>query len=166
MSDGEVDLVWQVMGGISHCMLIVDSEDRLRARPMIGVVEREANAIWFPSTEPLNELVERSSRKTCLTFVDDVQSIFLSVSGDAEMVSDSSKIDEINEALQNQSDGAFVAEPDTATLLRFTPVIAEYWRHPRTELMVALDALTSGRPQDFSNGNQTNGLVRFTAEKR
>lgn len=166
MSNEEVDLVWQVMGTLAHCMMTVNGSDRLHARPMTGVARRETNAIWFAPGESFVELIEQGDGDACLTFVNDVQSIFLSVSGNADVVRDPSQVDDVINALRDQCDGAFVSQNVGGAILRFTPEVAEYWRHPRSELMVALDALTSGGSQTFNNGKQTNGLVHFMREER
>lgn len=162
MATGDADLVWRLMSEISHCMLIYHDGKAMRARPMSGSVDREKNAVWFLVGAGLRDDLEKTDGKVCLSFVDDVQSVFLSVSGSSEFSSDAELTAEVRGKVSQRWHGELAHETAEIGTLRVTPVIAEYWRHPTTELMIALDALTSGATHMVDGAAGVTGRVDLT----
>lgn len=161
MEMGDADLVWRLMGEISHCMLISHDGRAMRARPMAGLVDRDQQAVWFLCGESLTDDLKRTDGAVCLSFVDDVKSVFLSVSGASSISSDPERVAQVKAAVAERWHNGKLPSPNEVNVIRVTPTIAEYWRHPTTELMIALDALTSGATHSVSGASGVNGKVEF-----
>ena len=120
--------IWDEMASRHACMLIDKDGGRLRARPMAPVARAEDHAIWFVTdVNGAKDDEIRANPQVCVTFADEDEHFYLSVSGTAAVVRDTAKLKEIWSA---PMEAFFPGGPDdpSAILLRVTPDQAEFWK--------------------------------------
>ena len=144
MFKDDVDLIWQELSRIETCMMITQGSERdIRARPMVGIVERDTNTIWFVMNrqEKIGRDI-RSDGRVYLTYTDATRESFLSIAGRGEVVEDHSRLREMwTNHFDSRFDGG-PSDPD-ALLVAVKPEMAEYWDNPNMDLMAAMDVLTT-----------------------
>jgi general stress protein 26 len=143
MSSQERDLVWREIGRIGTCMMVTLDGRDVRARPMVGTADREENRVWFVAhrSDSRHHEIARDPR-VCLAYADLVANTYLALQGTAEIVDDRGRL----RALWMPSlDQWFEGGPDDedAVLVAFTPDVAEVWEEPNTDIVTALEMLTS-----------------------
>ncbi|MGL4322933.1 MAG: pyridoxamine 5'-phosphate oxidase family protein [Beijerinckiaceae bacterium] len=118
--------VWDMMNNLDFCMFVTQSHGTMRGRPMSSIVKPDEKKIYFLSDKDGakdDELAK--SNAVCLTYANG-GSKFLSVSGKAEMNTDTALI----ERLWNPGAQAFWPEgPRSGKVYAIVvdPVDAEYW---------------------------------------
>ncbi|MBJ3774592.1 pyridoxamine 5'-phosphate oxidase family protein [Acuticoccus mangrovi] len=143
MTTEDLELVWQEISRIETCMMITHDSGAIRARPMVGTPDRQANMIWFVASRENHKDEEvAADPRICLTYADPGSNTYVSVSGRGAVVTDRSKL----EALWTPSiDAWFEGGPEDpdAILIGVRPEMAEYWDNPNSDLIVALKMLTT-----------------------
>jgi len=153
MAENDVDRVWELMKKISICMLASWDGGELHARPMGAYVRREDNAVYFLSDARRHKDEEiKQYRKVCLAFADTGGQKYVSLSGNAEVSNDRSKVRE----LWGTPAKAWWDSPDDPNIrvLKVTPLDAEFWDAPGTTVSyvkMAAAALTGNRPDMGDN---------------
>src|ERR1700710_696079 len=92
----DIDRAWDLMKKIGFAMLVTRDGDKLRARPMSALVERNENAIYF-LTDARRHKDEEIARDPAinLSFADAGSQKYVSVSGTATVSNDRAKIKEL-----------------------------------------------------------------------
>lgn len=152
-----IDRAWKLMGDIRICMLVTREGETMRARPMDAHPSQEEGCIWFLSDRRGHKDDElQRDPQAALTFAHPGRNDFVSVSGEAEILQDRAKIDE----LWTDMNKAFWPEGKTdpnIVVVRFLPERAEYWDGPSSSIMVALKmaaARMTGRPTDLGENRK------------
>lgn len=124
----DIQDVWHEMARRHSCMLVDMDGGRLRARPMAPVAKPEDGAVWFvtDAASSKDDEIQRNPQ-VCLTFADEGDRFYLSVSGEAEVLRDREKLRQI---WSSAMEAYFPNGPDDpdALLLKVTPVQAEMWQ--------------------------------------
>ena len=131
--------------------MVTQTPSGMLARPMRGMVESHANAIWFFSDRDTEAAAQaKDDGKCCLTFADVRGQTFVSVSGELSLVSDRAEISRLwNEGASVYFPGG--VDDQSMVLLRFTPESASYWDSPANPVVLAIKFLqakaTGKRPE-------------------
>lgn len=118
-----------MMRDLDFCMLTTKADDgQLRARPMSnnGEVDFDGD-VWFFSAADSRKVHEiESEPRVELSFTDTKRFLFISMSGDAEIVTDKEKKRELwIEELERWFDDG--PESDDIVLIKVTPRVVAYW---------------------------------------
>lgn len=121
------DRIWREMARIGTCMLVTQDGDALRARPMTGRFDAEAEEILFVADRrgAKDDEIEQDA-EICLTFQDGAAGLYLSVSGTAAVSADRQALGEV----WNDSIDAWFEkgpEDEQAILIRVAPEFGEIW---------------------------------------
>jgi len=142
------DRVWEMMKTIGFAMLVTRDGDKLRARPMSAVVERDQNAIYF-LTDARRHKDEEIARdpNVNLSFADAGSQKYVSLTGVATISNDRAKIREMFSIPAKAWWDS--AEDPNIRVLKVSPDDAEYWDSPGTVVSyvkMAAAAMTGSRP--------------------
>lgn len=162
MSSTSRDLIWKHIKAIGTCMMVTTKPDGgVRARPMRGVADDLANAVWFFTDRDTDkdEDVQRDGR-ACLTFADTHDQTYVSVSGRLSLIHDRDEI------AAHWNEGAEVYYPNgkddnAIVLMKFTAESGEYWDAPSSPIVIAikfLQAKVSGERPELG----TQGAARLS----
>ena len=127
--EAAISKIADMMANIDFCMLTTQMVDGgLRSRPMSnnGEVEFDGD-VWFFSgadTRKVEEIEADSSVQ--ISYADTENFVFISMAGEAEIVTDASKKKELwmDELSRWFEDGP---ESDDVVLIKVTPSVVEYW---------------------------------------
>jgi len=144
-------LIWRHVSAIGTCMMVTQGLNGAQARPMRGVIDRDANAIWFFTDRDSEKTAHAAdSSSCCLAFADVSGQTFVSLTGSLDVIEDRDLIE------LHWSEGAAVYFPGGAAdqsvvMLRFTPDHASYWDAPSNPVVLAIKFLqakvTGERPE-------------------
>jgi general stress protein 26 len=143
-----VDRVWELMKKIGFAMLVTRDGDKLRSRPMSAYPEREENAIYFltDARHHKDEEIARSASVN-LSFADAGSQKYVSVSGNAAISNDRTKIKELFSTPAKA--WWHSADDPNIRVLKVTPDDAEFWDAPGSVISyvkMAAAAVTNSRP--------------------
>jgi len=150
-SDEAREKVWELIKDIKVAMLVTMGEDgRHFARPMVAQEPDEHENLWFFTSLDSPKVVEITNNPDVLvSYAAPTKNAYVSITGDARVVSDRAKIDE----LWSESLKAWWPEgkddPNVA-LICVTPVSAEYWDGPASTVVQAfgyIKARLTGEPE-------------------
>jgi general stress protein 26 len=151
------DRVWSLIERIGQCMLVTHDGGELRARPMSAHVARDEDCIYFltDARNHKDDEVEINDQ-VCLTFADNGNYVFVSISGTANVMDDRAKVHE----LWSTAAQAFWDSKDDPNIrvMRVRPHQAEFWDSPGkvvTAVKMAAAAVTGGRPDLGDNRKVT-----------
>jgi general stress protein 26 len=132
MADTHIlDRVWELMDGMSICMLTTHDGDELRSRPMRAMPRRQENAVYFLADARRHKEIEiRGNPNVNLAFADARGQKYVSVAGHAQVMNDRSRIAE----LWSTPAKAWWSDPKDPNIrvLKVVPRDAEYWDSPGT----------------------------------
>lgn len=119
----------KMMSDLDFCMMTTQSDDgQLRARPMSnnGEVEFDGD-VWFFSAADSRKVAEiESDARVQLSYSDTKNFRFIAMSGEAEIVRDAEKKEELwLEELERWFDEG--PESDDIVLIKVTPTVVSYW---------------------------------------
>jgi general stress protein 26 len=153
MTTEDTDRVWTMIEDLKFCMLATWDGTRLHARPMQAVAQRDEGAIYFFTdvNAQKDDEISRHSR-VCLAFGDPGEQNYVSVSGQASVTNDRSKIKE----LWSPMFGAWWenAEDPNIRLIKVVPYDAEYWDSPGgmvSALKIAFAAATGNQKPEVGD---------------
>ena len=148
-----VDRVWELMKKIGFAMLVTRDGDKLRSRPMSAYPEREENAIYFltDARHHKDEEIARSASVN-LSFADAGSQKYVSVSGNAAISNDRTKIKELFSTPAKA--WWHSADDPNIRVVKVTPDDAEFWDAPGSVISyvkMAAAAVTNTRPDIGDN---------------
>ena len=156
-------VIWKHIRSIQTCMMTTLDGTRMRARPMTGMARPEDVAIWFFTDRNSHKDTEiLANPAACLSYVDNRNKVFVSVSGVLEEVTARDTIHD----LWNEGAALYFPEgPDDPeiVLLKFTAQGAEFWDAPSSAVVMAIkfiEAKLTGERPDMG----TNAKVSLSAE--
>ena len=153
----DIDNVWDIAESIRICMLKTGALGRLRSRPMHAVPDRDQGCLWFITDQRGAKDEEiQAAPEVCLAFADTHPNTYLSMTGRAEMLSDSSKARDLWSAEAQAWWPNGPADPDVR-VLHVIPENAEYWDTRGNSIVVALKlvaARLSGNPPDLGENKK------------
>ncbi len=149
----DVDRAWELMDKIGFAMLVTHDGDKLRARPMRALLEREANAIYF-LTDARRHKDEEIARNPGinLSFANASDQKYVSVTGNAVVSNDRAKIKQLFSTTAKAWWDS--AEDPNIRVLKITPDDAEFWDTPGSVISyvkMAAAAVTGSRPEIGDN---------------
>lgn len=163
MSEDPVEHVWSIAADVPICMMTTRDSLNIRARPMVGEIDRDESVLWFFTRADAHKTEEVYKFPDCnITFADSKNYRFASMSGPAKLWRDRGKL----KSLWNEiADTWFPEGPedDNVTLIRFEPEIGEYWDAPSNRMVIAWEivkARVSGETPELGE----NRKVRFDDE--
>lgn len=141
--------VWNIVERVGVCMLTTHSADGLRARPVEPRLDRDAGLIWVVTDLRSGKEHEiETERDVGLTFVDDREKTYLSITARAIVQRDHAKAAEI----WRYTDNLWWKGPDdpNVCVLRIAPLTAELWDGPASKAVAAFEfvkaRLTGAKP--------------------
>lgn len=143
--------VWHLIKDIKVAMMVtMDSEGHHFARPMVAQEPDEHHDLWFFSSLDSPKIEEiKTNSEVLLSYADPGSNAYVSISGEASVVQDKSKIDELwSESLKAWWPKG--KEDPNLTLICVTPKSAEYWDGPASTVVQAfgyLKARITGEPE-------------------
>lgn len=157
----EREKVFEMIKDIKMAMLVTqDSEGNLFARPMVAQEHDDNDQLWFFTAADSPKVQEiQVNSKVLLSYAESDGSCFVSISGEASIVNDRKKIDE----LWDESLKAWFPEgkdDPNICLIEVNPMSAEYWDQPSSKFVQAfgyLKARVTGRPEEMGE----NRMVRL-----
>lgn len=143
--------VWEMIKDIKVAMMVtMDAEGHHFARPMVAQQPDEHHDLWFFTSLNSPKVEEiKAHPEVLLSYADIGGNTYVSVSGEAAVVQDRAKIDE----LWSESLKAWWPEgkdDPNLTLICVTPKSAEYWDGPASMVVQAfgyLKARMTGEPE-------------------
>lgn len=150
-TDESREKVWDMIKDIKVAMMVtMDSEGRHFARPMVAQEPDEHHDLWFFSSMNSQKIEEiMRNPEVLLSYADIDGNAYVSVSGEAAVVRDRAKIDELwSESLKAWWPKG--KDDPNVTLICVTPKSAEYWDGPASMVVQAfgyLKARVTGEPE-------------------
>lgn len=138
VENDELSRVWDVIGKVGVCMLTTHTSAGLRARPVEARPERAAGVIWIVTDlHSAKEHEIEAEHDVGLTFIDQEESAYLSLTARAEVQRDHAKAAEIWKA----TDTMWWRGPDdpNVCVLCITPITAELWDGPASKAVAAFE---------------------------
>ncbi len=129
--DQQLQKLRELVKKIDYCMLTtLDDDGSLRSRPMSSNGEIEANGgLWFFTYGDSHKVVEAEHHQVNVSFSAPDRQSYVSLSGQAELVRDRSKMQELWKPELKAWFPKELDEPDIA-LLKVNVEKAEYWDAP------------------------------------
>jgi general stress protein 26 len=131
--------VWDIIEKVGVCMLTTQFAGGLRARPVEARPDRDAGLIFFVTDLHSAKEDEIETRPDIgLTFIDQSDKAYLSITGRARVTRDA---DKIRAAWRKTDEVWWPGGPDdpNVCLLRFEPLTAELWDGPASSLLTAFE---------------------------
>jgi hypothetical protein len=121
------DRIWRAAVEIGTCMMVTRHGDALRARPMQALVDRDENTIWFLSDRSTHKNGKGiASSRACLAFSDVEEDLYVSLSGQIDVIDDRTKVAALLSVGDRLDDDERVVAEDLIAL-RFIPDTGEIW---------------------------------------
>jgi general stress protein 26 len=156
------ELIWKHVKDIGTCMMATTNADGgIRSRPMRGVIDEPATAIWFFTDRDTDkdEEVARDPR-ACLAYASPSDQTYVSLSGRISLIHDRDQI----AAHWNAGAEAYYPngkDDNSVVLLKFMAESGEYWDAPSSPIVLAikfLQAKVSGERPELG----TQGAARLS----
>ena len=147
----EKEKVWEMIKDIKVAMLVtMDSEGHHFARPMVAQEPDEHHDLWFFSSLDSPKIQEIIAHpEVLLSYADPDGNAYVSISGEAAVVQDRAKIDDLwSESLKAWWPKG--KDDPNVTLISVTPRSAEYWDGPASTIVQAfgyIKARVTGEPE-------------------
>ena len=129
MADQELDRVWDIVKHVGVCMLTTRFAGGLRSRPLEARPDREQGVIQFVVDVCAGKDDEvEAVPEVCLTFIDNKEKAYLSITGRAQVLNDAATAC----AIWKKTDDTWWSGPDdpNVRVLRVAPQTAELWDGP------------------------------------
>lgn len=137
--DNHEERVWEIITKAGICMMTTHFSDGLRARPMEARPDNDEGAIFFlTDIRGLKDDEIESDPDVCLAFTYAKEKVYLSVSGEAVITTDTEKARELwNEHQQAWWPGG--PEDPNVRVVRVEPHRAEMWDGPASSAVAAFE---------------------------
>ena len=130
-----VEKLRELVRDIKFAMLTtVDASGFLRSRPMATQEMADDGTLWFFTGKDAPKVSEAQEYPVNVALSDAKANTYVSISGNAALVTDSAKIHELWQPQLTAWFAGGVDDPNVA-LLRITPTAAEYWDAPSSALV-------------------------------
>ncbi len=155
----DLEKLRELVKDIDFCMLTtVDEQGDLHSRPMSANGEIDANGnLWFFTGATSHKVLEvKQSPKVNVSFADPKNQNYVSITGEAKLVRDQQKIDELWKPEFKMWFPQGKDDPEVA-LLRVSMEKAEYWDSPSSTIGYALSfvsSLVTGKEPDFGENKK------------
>ena len=134
---------------IDFCMLTTINGGQLRSRPMSTQELDENGELWFFTSDDTHKVDEiEQDNRVNVAYAKPEDNVYVSVSGQAELVKDREKIEELWNPILKAWFPEGLDDP-TLALLRISVEEAEYWDSPNSkivQLVGFVKALVTGKP--------------------
>ncbi len=152
----------EMTDGIKYVMLTtIDEEGSLFSRPMTVQELDDSGVFWFFTGRTTGQVSEiKKDQHINLSFALPKDSRFVSVSGVAEVINDIHKAKELWSPLLKAFFPQGLEDPNL-TLLKVTPVSAEYWDSPSATVVKILGAAKAVLKGEAYEGGE-NEKLHFT----
>lgn len=137
MKQEQIDKLWSMIKSTKFAMLTTEDGDHLRARPMAASQSEFDGTLWFfthASSHKVDEV--QADQKVCVTYADPSAQNYVSMSGQATLVTDRAAIDAHWSELLTTWFPKGKDDSDTA-LLKVVVDQAEYWDAPNSTMVHA-----------------------------
>lgn len=135
----DIDRAWEIIAKAGICMMTTQFSDGLRARPMEARPDKDAGAIFFlTDIRGLKDDEIESDPNVCLAFIYAKEKVYLSVSGEAVITTDTEKA----RALWNEHQQVWWPagpEDPNVRVVRVEPHRAEMWDGPASSAVAAFE---------------------------
>lgn len=137
--------------GIDFCMLTTINGGQLRSRPMSTQEMDENGELWFFTSDQTHKIDEiEADNRINAAYSKPEDNVYISVSGQAQLVKDKEKIEELWNPILKAWFPEGLDDP-TLSLLKISVEEAEYWDSPNSkivQLVGFVKALVTGQPAD------------------
>jgi general stress protein 26 len=145
---------------INIAMLVTEEPDgTLRSRPMATNKMEDDGSIWFFTGEYSPKVAEvNENHKVNISYADPDKNVYVSVSGQAYLVTDKNKIDELWKPFLKAWFPKGKEDPNVA-LLKVVPQKAEYWDSESSKMILAFNvvkAILSGEKHESNEHKKLN----------
>lgn len=142
--------IWNLIKEIGVGMLVTQDEGTPRARPMHLVQDAYDGTLWFYTKKSAEKAFEaQSDRDVCITFSDQEEGVYVSMSGKARLRQDSEIIDKYwNSLIAAWFDGGR-EDPDIAVMeidIRF----GEHWKSKESKAYQLYEIARSNINEDHT----------------
>jgi len=130
---------WEIIEGMTACMVTTTDGDVLRSRPMAPFIDTEKRTIHFVTDSDSAKIFEiTQDQDIVLNFADQSKMVFASVSAKAMVNYDR---DLIKRLWGPYCDVFFGGDAETAdvAVIKAAPVQAEYWDNDKSKLAIAAE---------------------------
>ncbi len=147
----EREKVFELIKDIKLTMMVTqDAEGNLFARPMAAQERDENDQLWFFTAADSPKVREiQVNSKVLLSYAESDGSTFVSISGEASIVRDQAKIDELWSDMLKAWFPKGKTDPNIC-LIEVNPISAEYWDQPSSKFVQAfgyVKARLTGDPE-------------------
>ncbi|MEJ6398531.1 pyridoxamine 5'-phosphate oxidase family protein [Yoonia sp. 208BN28-4] len=151
---------WEIIGGMSVCMVTTVDDGIIRSRPMVPYVDPAKRTIHFMTDSGSAKIFEiKDETDMALNFADTGQMLFASVSAKGSVTQDQKLIDQMWGPYAEVFFGSDPKEADV-TIIKATPVQAEYWDNNKNSLIIAAE-MTKAYFTDEGPNLGTNAKLDF-----
>ncbi|MCL3881183.1 pyridoxamine 5'-phosphate oxidase family protein [Marivita sp. GX14005] len=137
------DRFWEILDDMRVCMITTEDDGLLRSRPMAPHIDKDARTISFITDRDSAKVHElRSDRELNLSFADNKDMVFASVSGKGFVNYDKEKL---REMWGPYAEAFFGDDPDKAdaAIITVQPSQAEYWDSDKGKIASAIELTKS-----------------------
>ena len=155
--DRSIKKVKELMEGIDFCMLTTIDSGNLRSRPMSTQQAEFDGDIWFFTSDNTHKMDEiAADPRVCAAYSKPEDSVYLSVSGRAELVRDRAKIEELWSPILKAWFPEGLDDPHLC-LLKVSAEQAEYWDSSSGKLVQLfgfVKAIVTGEEADYGENRK------------
>ena len=152
-----IEKIRELTHGIDFCMLTTIDGGQLRSRPMSTQKFEFDGELWFFTSDNTHKMAEiEKDNRANAAYSDPGDNRYLSVSGQAEMVKDRAKIEELWSPVLKAWFPEGLDDPHLC-LLKITVEQAEYWDAPSSkivQLFGMVKAIATGQEADYGENKK------------
>ena len=131
--------VWDIVEKAFICMMVTRFDEGMRARPLEARPDRDEGVIWFlTDIRGLKDDEVEQDPHVCLTFVNQKEKVYLSLTGEASVHRDTDRA----RALWNEAQKVWwPGGPDdpNVRVIRFEPHRADMWDGPASSAVATFE---------------------------
>ena len=152
-----IEKIRELTEGIDFRMLTTIDGDHLRSRPMSTQKFEFDGDLWFFTDDKTHKVeeIERDNR-VCVAYSKPDDNVYLSISGQAQVVKDRAKIEELWSPILKAWFPEGLDDP-TLCLLKIPVEQAEYWDAPSSkivQLFGMVKAIATGQEADYGENKK------------
>ena len=155
--EDSIKKIQEITEGIDFCMLTSIDGGVLRSRPMSTQQFEFDGDLWFFTNDNSHKVDEiEKDNRVCVAYSKPEDSVYLSVSGRAEMVKDRAKIEELWNPVHQAWFPEGLDDPSLC-LLKVSVEQAEYWEGTSStlvQLFGMVKAIATGQEADYGENEK------------